>query len=239
VRGGAIGGHDHALPGRQTVGLHDDRTVGPLGEGGTRCGGVGIRGERRRRDAGLDHERLREALARLDARGLARGADDRHAGPPDRVADAGSDEIVGANDDEIDRRGSAMLLDARDIRRREVEDPREERHRGVARRDVDRRDARASREAPGDRVLAPAAAEDQAVEAGAAMRAAGAAVRAVLLDDPLDPVAPEQEILHRGSLTPMLARSRGCAASGSGLVIIARRGGATAPSLPFDRRRRL
>ena len=84
-----------------------------------------------------------------------------------------------------------VLLEAPEVVRGEVEDPREERHPGVPRRHVDRRDALVAREPPGDRVLAPAPAEDEAVEAGRARRAAGASLRALLFDDPVDPITAE------------------------------------------------
>src|SRR3979411_2503449 len=69
---------------------------------------------------------------------------------------------------------------------------------------VDRRDAVRTREPPGDRVLAAAAAEHEAVRTGRAGRAAGAPVGALLADDLLDLLAlVEQalEPLHRREIT--------------------------------------
>src|SRR5256712_5406332 len=127
-----------------------------------------------------------------------------------------------------------VLLEAREVVRGEVEDPREERHPGVPRRDVDRRDALVAREPPGDRVLAPTPAEDETVEAGRARRAAGASLRALLFDDPVDPVTAEDvaDYSHVGSISRF-------ARDALRLTVFSRRGKAAPPSLPLDRRRRL
>ena len=80
---------DHALPGREAVGLQHAR-------------GARLREQCRRRHAGHGHHRLREPLRSLDARRCRGRAEHGDSGVPEDVRDAGDERRLGADDDEID-----------------------------------------------------------------------------------------------------------------------------------------
>src|SRR6185503_17936567 len=164
------GAHGHALAHRESVGFHDEWHLPPL-ERPPRRLGIGEELGPRGRDAGAGHELLRERLAPLDLRRVARWPDDRDPTTPQRVADAVSDEVVRTDDPEIDVRRREMLLQPARVTHWKVEEPCEERHPGIPRDDVDRGDAVRPSKTPGDRVFAPTTAEDDAVRAGRAARA--------------------------------------------------------------------
>src|SRR5205814_6671208 len=153
------------------------------------------------RHAGLLHELLREALRPLDLGRFPRRADDRDSRTAEDVAHALRDEVVGSDDREVDVRGEHVLLDAGHVVGVEADDPREERHAGVPRGDVDGRHARTVRKAPGDRVLPTAAPEHEAVEARRPGRAPGAALPPLLPDLLMHALAAEH-VPHAGVTAP-------------------------------------
>src|SRR5205807_650653 len=81
------------------------------------------------------------------------------------------DEFVRTHHGEVDVRRDDVLLETADVVRPEIDEASEQRHTRVARRDVDRGDARAVREPPGDRVLAATAAQHETVQPGRARSA--------------------------------------------------------------------
>src|SRR5688572_31402868 len=95
-----------------------------------------------------------------------------------------------------------MLLEARDVAGLEVDDTREKRDAAVPRHDVDGRDAVATRETPGDGVLATARTEHKAVEARRPKRASGAALLALLGDDLLHLLTAPQVVPDLLHVTP-------------------------------------
>src|SRR5882724_10617837 len=148
------------FPAREAVGLHDHRRAHlPHVTGGV----VGIveHAEERRRHALVAEQLLGERLRALEARGGGRRAEGAEAGGGEAVDEAQGQRQLGADDGEID----VALLG-------EVQQPLHvvggDRHAlrvlgdaGVAGRTVERADAGALPELPHERVLAPAAADDE------------------------------------------------------------------------------
>src|SRR5438105_5001548 len=180
-----------ALARGEAVRLHDQRRVPPI-QRGTRIGGTRERLPERGGHPRLAHELLREGLAPLDLRGLARGSDHSDAAAPERVGDAIRDEVIGPHDREIDLRGREVLLQPSAVARRELERAREERQAGVARHDIDHGRAVRAREPPRDRVLAAAAPEHKTVEARTAAWALRAPVGTLLEDRLAQPLLGEE-----------------------------------------------
>jgi hypothetical protein len=139
---------EHALAGRQPVGLHDARRSrdreAPRGRHGGR----------------LEHV-LREGLRALDARRSEGGAERRDPTVPKRVDEPDDKRSLGADDDEVDpeltaeREQAFAILGAHRVALAEGRDPR------VARGGVQLVDRRAPAELPGECVLAAAGPDDQ------------------------------------------------------------------------------
>ncbi len=163
-------GHDDALAGGEAVGLHDDggALLADPGAGGggvpkTRPGGSG--------DAGRVADFLGEAFGRLEPGGRLARAEDEEAGFAQAVRDAGGEGRLGADDDEVD----GVLLGEGD-ERRAVQDVDvgafgDHRDTGVAGRHDEPVAFGVLEHGPGQRMLPPAAAEDEDVHG--ALRALG------------------------------------------------------------------
>ena len=152
--------HDHSLTRREPRRLDHHRRA-EVARGALRRRRVDAANRARGRHSRLAHERLRERLRRLDARRAARGPEHRDAGGAQRVREPCRERRLGTDHDEL-----RLLL------HRQCDDPRNvvRAHRHAA---AERRQPRISgrgddldrwlvlRQLPGERVLAPAASDDQ------------------------------------------------------------------------------
>ena len=100
---------DHALAGREAVGLDDDRRAA-LGDVGARRRRVGERPVLRGRDPVPRHERLREILRALELGGGPRRTEDPEPRGAERVDDAGGERRLRADD----RQRDLLVLRERD-----------------------------------------------------------------------------------------------------------------------------
>src|SRR5690606_10859627 len=159
-----IGGNHHALAGGEAVGLDDDRGAAALdvrmGRGGVGEGLVGGR-----RDAMALHEGLGEILGGFELRRRARRTEDLESARTEDVDDSLGQRRLGADDGEADllalgERGEGQRVGNRDVAR-----PGFARGAAVARRDDDLLDPGRARQAPGQRVFAPARADHEDLHA--------------------------------------------------------------------------
>ena len=131
---------DHALPGREAVGLQHAR-------------GARLREQCRRRHAGHGHHRLREPLRSLDARRCRGRAEHGDSGVPEDVRDAGDERRLGADDDEIDVERAREPQQPVGVVRGDRVTRRERRDAGAARRGMELVERRRGRQPPRERVL--------------------------------------------------------------------------------------
>src|SRR5439155_16261638 len=119
--------HHHAFPGREPVGLHDQRVPGLARiEPRARFGRVGVDRKRRGRDAVTRHELLGEDLARFQAGGGAARAEHRDAERGEIVGQTRRERRLRADHDQID------LLPKRELRERPAVAGRDRYDAGVA-----------------------------------------------------------------------------------------------------------
>ena len=156
----------YALSRRKAVGLDHDAVA-------ARCELVRERARGRERferpafghpDAGGTGDLAAERLARFDAGGRRRRPERRHAGRQQGVRDPGGQRRLGADHRELDRLAPCQLDQRRAVERidpRDDADPRLGRDPGAARRNDHLVDTRLGGQLPGERVLAPAAADDE------------------------------------------------------------------------------
>ena len=151
---------DDALAGRKPIGLDDDRrALGP--HIGLRRRRVGEAAEARRRDAGLGAELLGERLRAFElGRGAAR-PERLDARRREIVDDAGDERRLRPDDDEIDPFGPGSRRDRGVIGDVERQIRAALRRAGVAGRDEQALAERARGELPGQRMLAPARADQK------------------------------------------------------------------------------
>jgi len=151
---------DHALAGREAVGLHDDRRAFRVD--------VGMRGGRVReglvvggRNAVPLHERLREILRALELRGFARRPEDLQAARAEQVDDAGRERRFGPDERECDAfafREVGERVERRDV---DVLQTLVLRRAAIAGRDIDHLNARRLRELPRERMFAATGTDDE------------------------------------------------------------------------------
>jgi hypothetical protein len=151
---------DHALAGREAVGLDDDRRAlgvevrvrgGCIGEGFV-VGG---------RNAVALHERLREILRAFELRGFAGRAEHLQAARAEQVDDAGRERRFRPHQRERDAfafREIGQRVERRDV---DVLQTLVLRRAAIAGRDVDHLDARRLRELPRQRMFAAAGTDDE------------------------------------------------------------------------------
>ncbi len=159
--------HD-ALPGGEPVRLDDEPASGPCQLGGERAGRVQLAGDERpaarHPDPGRAGDLAAERLARLDPGSLARRAEDRDAGRAEGVGHAGGEGRLRTDHDELGRGRPGGPDDRLGLERMDVgqtADARLGADRGAARGDRDEVDAGLAGQLPGERVLPPAAADDE------------------------------------------------------------------------------
>jgi hypothetical protein len=151
-----VGGDDHALPRRQDVGLEHGR-VGGASHVGDRLLAVAEQHVRGGRHAAALHQLLGVGLRALDARRLPRRPERRDTGLRQVVHYPGHERRLGAHDHEVD----SPLARRRDeiVRRQALHavtgDP------DIAGGGQDLRGLRAAKQRADERVLAPAAADNQ------------------------------------------------------------------------------
>jgi hypothetical protein len=153
--------HD-ALSGGKAVGLDHDgesefvatddlhRGVGGLANLSARCG-----------DPVAGHERLRERLARFERGRRLRRAEDQPPVFMKPIDDTATERQLGTDDREVDRFARGECDERVGIRGVGTHDPCERRDARVAWRAHDLGDGALTREAPDQRMFAPAAADDQ------------------------------------------------------------------------------
>jgi hypothetical protein len=153
-------GDDDALAGRQPVGLDDDRRAlfAHIGQRRLRLreAGVGPRG-----NGVVAAQILGEALRAFELRGGLRRPERPDSGGVEIVDEAGHQRRLRPDDDEADGHQPAEGDDRRmvgDVESRDFGDPR---HARVARRDEKLRQQGAARQRKGERVFAPARADEK------------------------------------------------------------------------------
>jgi hypothetical protein len=154
--------NDHALARGEPVGLDHDRDF-------TRphvvARGLVFRecAVSRRRNAMPSQEVLREGLRAFELCARGERTEALQAGCLEAIHDAADERYLGAHDRQLDPLGARELDQCREVvdRYRDVARLRFGGSAGIAGRHEHFRDARRLRELPGDRMLAPAAADDQ------------------------------------------------------------------------------
>ncbi len=159
------GGHDHALPCGQPVGLHDRRPLQGSQMGNGRIG-VGERRRLGRRHAGAPHLLLGEDLRAFELRRSPTRPEDWHARCPQRVGHARAERRLRTDDDQPVAHARRVSRDCRRVQRVELGDgARHGRGAAVSRRDVNPSRRLVTCQAPRQRVFTGAAAQDQDVHA--------------------------------------------------------------------------
>ena len=163
-RGGTIGRDDDALAGSEAVVLDH--------VGGTelvqRRRGLVRRGAQPGRGgghAGRCHHVLGERLGSLELRGGGRGAEAGDSPLGDGVRDPGDQRRLGTDDDQVHAELLGQRGDIGTVHRVDVVESGDGGDPGVARRGVHLGDVRVEGECPGQRVLAPAGADDEGLHA--------------------------------------------------------------------------
>ena len=156
-------GRDHdALAGGEPVGLdHDRRALGAHVSLRRRRRGEALIG--RGRNVARLAQILGEALGAFELGGRLARTEGLDPGGAEIIHDAGAERRLGADDDEIDLVRPAERDHRRmvgNVERHQLAFPRDA---GIARRAVELLDQRARRDLPGQRMLAPAGAEEEDV----------------------------------------------------------------------------
>jgi hypothetical protein len=163
------GGDDDAFARGEPVGLDDDRSTLRV-DVGVRRRGIGERAIGGGRNAVPRHERLREILRALQLRRGARRTEDLQPLRAKGVDDPGGERRFGSDDGQRHRLALRKPHQLGNRRDGDVRDSVFARRSGIARRDEHFGDPRRLGDLPRQRVLAPAAADDEPFTSGRSCR---------------------------------------------------------------------